>query len=94
MCLSSTVKQAGKDFTYLIVVLIGLGVTGDMFDLIKTRAGLWIIMVPHTHTHTHTLLAKNNVPSQKWKKKYYYYLFLVWTSEVKIKHRIALLTCR
>jgi len=54
MCLSSTVKQAGKDFTYLIVVLIGLGVTGDMFDLIKTRAGFWIIMVPHTHTHTHT----------------------------------------
>lgn len=52
MYLSSTVKQAGKDFTYLIVVLIGLGVTGDMFDLIQTRAGLWTIMVPHTHTHT------------------------------------------
>lgn len=64
MYLSSTVKQAGKDFTYLIVVLIGLGVTGDMFDLIQTRAGLWTIMVPHTHTH----LAKNNVPSQKMAK--------------------------
>lgn len=25
-----TAKQAGKDFTYLIVVLIGLGVTGEV----------------------------------------------------------------
>ncbi|XP_072513488.1 mitochondrial import inner membrane translocase subunit Tim21 [Salminus brasiliensis] len=28
------VKQAGKDFTYLIVVLIGLGVTGGLFYVI------------------------------------------------------------
>lgn len=40
VCLSSTVKQAGKDFTYLIVVLIGLGVTGDVFDLAQTKAWL------------------------------------------------------
>lgn len=44
VCLSSTVKQAGKDFTYLIVVLIGLGVTGDVFDLAQTKAWLWTIM--------------------------------------------------
>lgn len=25
-----TVKQAGRDFTYLIVVLVGLGVTGEV----------------------------------------------------------------
>ena len=30
LCCSSTVKEAGKDFTYLIVVLIGLGVTGNI----------------------------------------------------------------
>lgn len=41
VCLSSTVKQAGKDFTYLIVVLIGLGVTGDVFDF-GTNQGLTV----------------------------------------------------
>lgn len=30
ICLFFTAKQAGKDFTYLIVVLIGLGVTGEL----------------------------------------------------------------
>jgi len=42
VCLSSTVKQAGKDFTYLIVVLIGLGVTGNLFDLAQTKACLTV----------------------------------------------------
>ncbi len=42
VCLSSTVKQAGKDFTYLIVVLIGLGVTGNVFDLAQTKACLTV----------------------------------------------------
>lgn len=37
------VKAAGRDFTYLIVVLVGLGVTGDphFFQILKVP--------PHTH---------------------------------------------
>lgn len=39
VCINSdlflTVKQAGRDFTYLIVVLVGLGVTGHVHDKIR-----------------------------------------------------------
>lgn len=35
-----TVKQAGRDFTYLIVVLVGLGVTGEVKIQVKKKKNL------------------------------------------------------